>query len=257
MAPVAVLALLSQGLTSGAESPEDVGTTAPTDTCHVGASLVGVDGTPVSRAALRTTRVPYVLSGALAVAAIAAAGGSFLFPSVLSGTEVAMGNMRGTALAVLVVGPPVLTTVRIHMRSVSIRAAASTALVLTVLFVSGCASWPGPDSDPAGMGVGQVGPDDNDPGRHMDRDGMGQGHMDRGEMGPDDNNRGRHMDRGDMDRGDMGRGHMGEDDTRRDRNGMMSGMPGMASNTGCTTWRNARGPDRLRTEVKGVRHGVS
>ena len=136
------------------------------------------------------------------------------------------------------------------MRSVSIRAAASAALVLTVLFVSGCASEPSHDNDPAGMGVGQTGPDDNHPGRHMDRDDMGRdqmgrdqmgrGHMDRGHMGPDDNNRGRHMHRGDMDRGDMDRGPMdrgamdrgamGEDDTRRHRNGMMWGMPGMASN---------------------------
>ena len=143
------------------------------------------------------------------------------------------------------------------MRSVSIRAAASATLVLTVLFVSGCASEPSSNNDPAGMGVGQTDPNDNDPGRHMDRDDMGQshvdrGHMDRGHMGPDDNNRGRHMDRGGMDRG-----HMGEDGTRRHRSGMMPGMPGMASSMRMHNLAERPGPDRLSNEVKGVCHGVS
>lgn len=133
------------------------------------------------------------------------------------------------------------------MRFVSIRAAASAALVLTVLFVSGCASEPSPDNDPAGVGVGQMDPNDNDPGRHMDRD-----DMDRGHMGPDDNNRGRHMDRGDMDRG-----HMGEDGTRRHRNGMMPGMPGMASNMTMHNLAERAGLDRLSNDVRGVRHGLS
>jgi len=138
------------------------------------------------------------------------------------------------------------------MRSVSIRAAASATLVLTVLFASGCASEPSPDNEPAGMGVGQTDPDDNELGRHMDRDDMGQshvdrghmdrGHMDRGHMGPDDNNRGRHM---------------GEDGTGRHRNGMMPGMPGMASSMRMHNLAERPGPDRLSNEVKGVCHGVS
>ena len=121
------------------------------------------------------------------------------------------------------------------MRSVSIRAAASATLVLTVLFVSGCASEPSPDNDPAGMGVGQTDPDDNDLGRHMDRDDMGQSHVDRGHMG---------------------RGHM-RDGTRRHRNGMMPGMPGMASSMRMHNLAERSGPDRLSNEVKGVCHGVS
>lgn len=106
------------------------------------------------------------------------------------------------------------------MRSVSIRAAASATLVLTVLFASGCASEPSPDNEPAGMGVGQTDPDDNDLGRHMDR------------------------------------GHM-RDGTRRHRNGMMPGMPGMASSMRMPNLAERPGPDRLSNEVKGVCHGVS
>ncbi len=117
------------------------------------------------------------------------------------------------------------------MRSVSIRAAASATLVLTVLFASGCASEPSPDNEPAGMGVGQTDPDDNDLGRHMDRDDMGQSHVDRG-------------------------GHM-RDGTRRHRNGMMPGMPGMASSMRMPNLAERPGPDRLSNEVKGVCHGVS
>lgn len=66
---------------------------------------------PVSldtHASLDVGHVPYILSGVLAVVATTAAGFSFFFPSLLTGVEVGKGNMRGTALAILVVGIPVL-----------------------------------------------------------------------------------------------------------------------------------------------------
>jgi hypothetical protein len=66
---------------------------------------------PLSRpAVLDPSRLPYILSGSLAVVATAAALLSFLFPSLLTGSKVATGNLRGTALAILVVGLPVLVT---------------------------------------------------------------------------------------------------------------------------------------------------
>jgi hypothetical protein len=61
-------------------------------------------------AVLNPGRVPYLLSGALALVATAAAGLSFFFPSLLTGAEVSTGCMRGTALVMLVVGLPVLIT---------------------------------------------------------------------------------------------------------------------------------------------------
>lgn len=61
-------------------------------------------------AVLDRSRLPYVLSALAAVAATVAAAGSFLFPSLLTGSAVSTGNMRGTALAVLLVGLPVLVT---------------------------------------------------------------------------------------------------------------------------------------------------
>ena len=63
---------------------------------------------------VRPGRAPYVLSGALAVLAVAAAGFSFFVPSLLLGTEVAKGNLRGTALVVLVLGIPVLATAMVR-----------------------------------------------------------------------------------------------------------------------------------------------
>ena len=78
---------------------------------------------PAARAAVTDRRppavidrsmLPYVLSALAAVAATVAAAGSFLFPSLLTGTPVATGNMRGTALAVLLVGLPVLVTAMAH-----------------------------------------------------------------------------------------------------------------------------------------------
>lgn len=65
-------------------------------------------------AILSPGRIPYVLSGALVVVAAAAAGFSFFIPSLLTGAEVTKGNLRGTALVVLVVGIPVLVTAMIR-----------------------------------------------------------------------------------------------------------------------------------------------
>lgn len=52
--------------------------------------------------------VPLVLSGLLVVVAAAAAGFSLFVPALLSGAEVTRGNLRGTALVMLVVALPVL-----------------------------------------------------------------------------------------------------------------------------------------------------
>ena len=59
-------------------------------------------------AVVRAGRLPYALSGALAAAAAVSAGFSFFLPSVLSGAEVGNGNLRGTALVVLLLGVPSL-----------------------------------------------------------------------------------------------------------------------------------------------------
>jgi hypothetical protein len=58
--------------------------------------------------------LPYALSGALAVAAAASAAFSFFLPSVLTGAAVGNGNLRGTALVVLVVGVPILVTAMVR-----------------------------------------------------------------------------------------------------------------------------------------------
>ncbi len=73
-------------------------------------------------AVIDASRLPYVLSALAAVAATVAAAGSFLFPSLLTGAAVATGNMRGTALAVLLVGLPVLVTAMVHSARGSARA---------------------------------------------------------------------------------------------------------------------------------------
>jgi hypothetical protein len=71
---------------------------------------------------LEPGRVPYVLSGALALVAAAAAGLSFFFPSLLTGAKVSTGCMRGTALVILVVGLPVLITAMSRASRGSVRA---------------------------------------------------------------------------------------------------------------------------------------
>jgi hypothetical protein len=54
--------------------------------------------------------LPYALSGALAAVAAASATFSFFLPSVLTGAAVGNGNLRGTALVVLLLGVPTLLT---------------------------------------------------------------------------------------------------------------------------------------------------
>jgi hypothetical protein len=51
---------------------------------------------------------PYLLSGVLAVVAAAAATATFFLDGILTGPAVAVGNARGTALVILVLGVPVL-----------------------------------------------------------------------------------------------------------------------------------------------------
>jgi hypothetical protein len=53
-------------------------------------------------------RTPYVLSGSLGVVAAVAAGLSFFLPSLLTGTPVTTGCLRGTALVILLAGIPAL-----------------------------------------------------------------------------------------------------------------------------------------------------
>ena len=65
---------------------------------------VGLD----RRRVLARGRAPYLLSGALVVAAAIAAGFSFFSSSLLTGAPVTVGCLRGTALVILVVGLPVL-----------------------------------------------------------------------------------------------------------------------------------------------------
>ncbi|MCY7342710.1 MAG: hypothetical protein LH603_12955 [Pseudonocardia sp.] len=67
---------------------------------------------PVERPlVVRPGWVPLVLSGLLVVVAAAAAGFSLFVPALLSGAEVTRGNLRGTALVVLVALPVLVASV--------------------------------------------------------------------------------------------------------------------------------------------------
>jgi hypothetical protein len=68
------------------------------------------------------SRAAYALSGGLGLAVAAAAGLSLAFPSVLAGAEVTKGNLRGTALVLLVLGVPVLATAMLRSARGSARA---------------------------------------------------------------------------------------------------------------------------------------
>jgi hypothetical protein len=72
-------------------------------------------------ATVRAGPLPYALSGALAVAATASAAFSFFLPSVLTGAQVGNGNLRGTALVVLLLGAPTLLTAMVRTRRGSTR----------------------------------------------------------------------------------------------------------------------------------------
>ncbi|HEY0167281.1 MAG TPA: hypothetical protein VGB75_09575 [Jatrophihabitans sp.] len=65
---------------------------------------------------------PYVSGGALAVIAAPAAGLTVAFPSLLHGVAVSNGNVRGTAVALLAVGLPVLIVAMIGTSRGSTRA---------------------------------------------------------------------------------------------------------------------------------------
>lgn len=64
----------------------------------------------------------YRFSGALAVVALAAAATSFFIPDVLGGPPVAQGNLRGTALVIMVLAIPALVVAMIFTRRDSARA---------------------------------------------------------------------------------------------------------------------------------------
>ena len=63
---------------------------------------------PGGPAIVRAGPLPYALSGALAAAATVSAAFSFFLPSALTGAAVGNGNLRGTALVVLMLGVPTL-----------------------------------------------------------------------------------------------------------------------------------------------------
>jgi hypothetical protein len=65
---------------------------------------------PGRPATVRAGLLPYALSGALAFVAALSAGFSFFLPRVLTGAEVGNGNLRGTALVMLLLGVPTLLT---------------------------------------------------------------------------------------------------------------------------------------------------
>jgi hypothetical protein len=71
---------------------------------------------------LARSRAAYALSSGLGLAVAAAAGLSVAFPSVLTGADVTKGNLRGTALVLLVLGLPVLTIAMLRSARGSARA---------------------------------------------------------------------------------------------------------------------------------------
>ena len=71
---------------------------------------------------VRAGPLPHALSGALAVAATISAAVSLGVPSVLTGAAVGNGNLRGTALIVLMLGIPVLLTAMLRTSRGSARA---------------------------------------------------------------------------------------------------------------------------------------
>ena len=66
-------------------------------------------------------RAPYVLCGMMAAIVALAAGSTVAFPSLLLGVAVSNGNLRGTAVALLAVGLPVLIVAMIGTRRGSAR----------------------------------------------------------------------------------------------------------------------------------------
>jgi hypothetical protein len=64
----------------------------------------------------------YRLSGALVIVALAAAATSFFIPDVLGGPPVAQGNLRGTALVIMVLAIPALVAAMFFTRRDSARA---------------------------------------------------------------------------------------------------------------------------------------
>lgn len=59
-------------------------------------------------------RLPYVLSTGLAAATVASAVPSLFFPDLLGGTDVLKGNLRGTALVMLVLALPLLVVAMVR-----------------------------------------------------------------------------------------------------------------------------------------------
>jgi hypothetical protein len=90
-------------------------------------SMTGLEGhsqlrDPDRRNVVRAGPGPYVLGGALAAIVALAAGFTVAFPSLLHGAAVSNGNLRGTAVALLADGLPVLIVAMIGTARGSARA---------------------------------------------------------------------------------------------------------------------------------------
>jgi hypothetical protein len=90
-------------------------------------SMTWLEGQPRSRQperrdVVRGGRTPYVVGSALAATVALAAGSTVVFPSLLRGVAVSNGNLRGTAVALLAAGLPVLIVAMIGTAGGSARA---------------------------------------------------------------------------------------------------------------------------------------
>src|SRR5947209_8523475 len=78
-------------------------------------------GVATRRPVLRSGRLPFLLTIGLALAATLGAGLSLFRPDLLSGASVTQGNLRGTAVVVLLVGVPLLLVAAVRSRRGSAR----------------------------------------------------------------------------------------------------------------------------------------
>lgn len=93
---------------------------------------------PLDRPAiLEVGRIPYLLSIALAVTAVVAAGGSLFLPDLLGGAAVTKGNLRGTAVVVLGVAVPLLLAAMVVAARNSARGTVAWAGAVAYLIYQG------------------------------------------------------------------------------------------------------------------------
>lgn len=115
-------------MSATAERPEvtvdtlDVVLTESTSAARgVGGATVSAPA-PAPRALLRSGGAAYRFSSALTVVTLLAAAASFVVPGILRGPLVAQGNLRGTALAIMVLAVPALAFAMVLTRRGSARA---------------------------------------------------------------------------------------------------------------------------------------